>query len=356
MKIALTFSSKEGLLEEYSRWRPPSSRGDSSAPKDFFAEGDSPDTINAVLKALRSGGHQAIGIEADLHSLPKLSEIKPHLVFNIAEGLYGDCRESYIPMICEKLAIPYTGSGPLSLALCLNKARTKEVLTHYGIPNAPFIVCHPGQGATLKELKKFKYPAIVKPVAEGSSKGIFDDSVVETPAVALRRIKEKLAKYEQAVILEEFLPGMEMTVPMIGNGSKLEVLPIVAMNYGTLPKGARHIYSYEAKWIWDTAEKPLEIFQCPAKLSARDKKKVEGLVRRTFEVLGLRDWARIDVRFDARGEPNILEVNPLPGILPKPEDNSCFPKGARAAGYSYEEMINKVVDTAILRYGLKKGK
>jgi D-alanine-D-alanine ligase len=113
------------------------------------------------------------------------------------------------------------------------------------------------------------------------------------------------------------------------------------------------IYSYEAKWIWDTTERPLEIFKCPADLDQDLQIEIETICKDAYTVLNCRDWSRVDVRLDAHGKPHILEINPLPGILPKPEDNSCFPKAARAAGMSYNQLINSVLDIAMERCGLR---
>jgi D-alanine-D-alanine ligase len=110
------------------------------------------------------------------------------------------------------------------------------------------------------------------------------------------------------------------------------------------------IYSYEAKWIWDTTANPLEIFDCPARIDASLQSEIEQACIAAYRALGCRDWARIDVRLDRHGVVNILEVNPLPGILPKPEDNSCFPKAARASGLSYKELIQTVCQIALDRY------
>ncbi|MDZ7318011.1 MAG: D-alanine--D-alanine ligase [candidate division KSB1 bacterium] len=346
MKIAVVYSSKEGLLQEYQKYHRQSAK---EIPADFFAEGDSFETIHAVMDAVRWGGHEVVGLEGNDQVASELENSRPDLVFNMTEGLFGDFRESYVPMICERLGLPYTGSDPLTLALCLNKARTKEVLGFYAITTPHFKVMAPGQQI---ELAGIQFPAIIKPVAEGSSKGVFDNSVVENEAEALDRIEESFLKYNQAVLIEEFLTGSEFTVAIWGNGSEVEVLPIVALNYDQLPAGAKPIYSYEAKWIWDRPDAPLEIFACPAPISKALREKIELLVRRAYDVLAVRDWCRTDVRLDAQGNPHILELNPLPGILPKPEDNSCFPKAARTAGYSYEEMINHVIDIASKRYGL----
>ena len=348
MKIALVYSSKEGLLKEYAV-RYGNNSPESEIPLDFFAEGDSPETIQAIIVALENQGHQVTGIEADQLLNGRLIDYRPDLVFNIAEGLFGDFRESFVPMICEKYNIPYTGSDPLTLSLCLNKARTKEFLSYYRIPNAPFRIFTPYSEIVLDD---FEFPAIVKPVSEGSSKGIFNDSVVESIIEAKKRIKEKIARYNQPVILEKFLKGEEYTVAVWGNGTEIEVLPIVAIQYSSLPAEAHPIYSYEAKWVWDTPENPLEIFQCPAPLSILQRQKIEKVAYDAYQAMQIRDWCRIDVRHDENDIPNILELNPLPGILPNPEDNSCFPKAARTAGYDYAEMLNKVVQFTAKRYGI----
>lgn len=349
MNIAITYSSKEGLLREYRR-RFGGNLREEEIPPDFFAEGDSPQTIEAVTGALESRGHRVVPIEANDRAPQRLERHRPDMVFNMAEGLFGDFRESHIPMVCEGLGIPYTGSDPLTLALCLNKARAKQILGYYLIPSPAYRVFYPGQTV---DLHNFDFPAVIKPLAEGSSKGIFDDSVVEDSRTAHIKIFEKIELYHQAVIVEKFLNGSEFTVAMWGNAEELEILPIVAINYRRLPQGARAIYSYEAKWIWDCPEKPLEIFQCPAPVSLADKNKIEAVARDAYRALAIRDWCRIDIRMDENGIPHVLELNPLPGILPNSEDNSCFPKAARTAGYSYAEMINRVVHTAAKRYGVE---
>ncbi|MFC1568781.1 D-alanine--D-alanine ligase [bacterium] len=345
MKIVLTYSSKDGLIKEF-RDRKTSGL---LPTDDFFAEGDSMNTIQTVMQTLRDLGHQVVGIEADQDAFLKLSTTCPDLVVNMAEGLTGDFRESYIPMLCERLGLPYTGSDPLTLGICLNKMRTKEILGFNQIPTPAFQVFYPD---ALIETNHLIYPVIVKPVAEGSSKGVDNESVVNNPDIARKVITQKLRTYQQPVIVETFLTGAEFTVALWGNGEDVEVLPIVEISFNDLPEGALPMYSYEAKWIWDVPEKPLQIFQCPASIDNHLKVRIESLVKRTYHVLGIRDWCRIDIRLDSDGIPNVLELNPLPGILPNPEDNSCFPKAARTAGYSYHEMIGKLISIACHRVGL----
>jgi D-alanine-D-alanine ligase len=130
----------------------------------------------------------------------------------------------------------------------------------------------------------------------------------------------------------------------------LNVLPIVEIKFDSLPAGVNRIYSYEAKWIWDRSDDPLDIFECPARIPTPLSDEIERICRKAYNVLRCRDWCRIDVRLDDAGQPHILELNPLPGILPKPEDNSCFPKAARAAGLGYDRLLQSVLGFAALRY------
>jgi D-alanine-D-alanine ligase len=320
---------------------------DSLAP-DFYAECDDEETIEAVRSAL-ARRHRVSPIEADEDAFEKFRRIRPEIVFNMAEGIYGESRESQIPAMLEMLRIPYTGSDPLVLGICLDKAATKEILTYHRIPNPPF--------AVIRDLKSRTplppLPLIVKPLAEGSSKGVTNAALVRTRKQLREQIEFVLTQYRQPALVEKFLPGREFTVAILGNGGETEVLPVVEIRFQELPAHINPIYSFEAKWIWDTVEKPLEIFACPANISAALRKKIDGICRAAFSALRVRDWCRIDVRLDEKGVPQILEVNPLPGILPDPDANSCFPKAARTAGISYDALINRVLNIACRRVGLK---
>jgi D-alanine-D-alanine ligase len=351
MRIAFVYSSKDGMASSIQSRRFEENHEEDDPPLDLLAECDSDETIEAIGRALGER-HDIIPIEADDEAYLQLKEIRPDLVFNIAEGLVGPNRESHIPSICEMLGIPYTGSDPLTLGICLDKSRAKEILSYHKIPTPPFWVVENGHGISLR----VKLPAVVKPLHEGSSKGIKDNAVVRTRDELKERVREIRAIYKEPVIIEEFLPGREFTVGVLGNLPHIEILPIVEIDHSQLPPGANPVYSYEAKWVWDQPSDPLAIFRCPAELSPDLKNRIEDIVRRTVEVLRIRDWARVDVRLDERGEPNILEVNPLPGVLPNPEDNSCLPKAARTAGYSYSALLHRVVDAAATRYGLRNGK
>jgi D-alanine-D-alanine ligase len=315
---------------------------------DTYAEWDTWDTINAVKDALECYNDVTL-IEADSTALEKLKEKRPDIVFNISEGFNGVSREAQIPAILDMLQIPYSGSDPLTLSTCLDKARTKEILSYHKIPNSKFFVA---ESLNQTAHHGLNYPLMVKPVSEGSSKGIFLSSFVKNEKELKKEVERILSEYGQAALIEEFLPGREFTVAIIGNGSEAEVLPIVEINYEEFPDGFTPIYSYEAKWILDTKENPLEVFTCPAKISSKLEGKIKTAALNAYHVLRCRDWSRIDVRLDAAREPNIIEVNPLPGILPDVKENSCFPKAARTAGLGYNDMINKVLYVAAKRHNL----
>jgi len=375
MKVALVFNvKKESVIEVASSPSSsvPPSHSESSLPEeadpdpeqsgkktltavegivsgaDKYAEWDTQVTIDAVAHAL-SLYHEVTPVEADENAYEKIRGGRFDIVFNIAEGMNGVSREAQIPAMLEFLGIPYTGSDPLTLATCLDKSRTKEILSYHGIPTSRFVVARSFDEANEASLR---YPLFVKPLHEGSSKGIYNSSYAENPEGLRREVERILNDYEQPALVEEYLPGREFTVALLGNGNELRVLPPVEIRFDSLPSEALPVYSYEAKWLWDTKDSPIEVFKCPAPIEDALLNKMENVCRKTFEVLNCRDWTRIDVRLDSSGEPNVIEVNPLPGILPDPQEHSCFPMASRAAGLNYDQMMNAVLDAATKRLGV----
>lgn len=348
LRVALTFNLKPEEVNSFEGKSLSLQNNTKKIIEDKYAEWDTLETINAVKDALEIF-HDVILIEADEDAFEKFRKYRPDIVFNIAEGAYGISREAQIPAMLDMLNIPYTGSDPLTLATCLDKARTKEILSYHKIPTAKFLYAE-----SIEDLENFnlKFPIIIKPVGEGSSKGIFNSSFISNKDELKERLEYNFQIYNQPFLLEEYLPGREFTVALLGNGDETEVLPIIEINFDELPENLLPIYSFEAKWIVDTRDNPLNIFTCPAKIDKSLKEKITNIALKTYKVLRCKDWSRIDIRLDKSEEPNVIEINPLPGILPNPEDNSCFPKAARAAGLSYEDMINKVLYTAAKRYNL----
>jgi len=321
------------------------------ASDDEYAEWDSAETIDAVAQALARHG-EVIRLEATDDFPQRLRDARPDIVFNIAEGLRGPNREAHVPAICEFYGIPYSGSDPFSLALCLDKARTKEILRARDVPTADWWLVRTVTDVTSLLDQPLQFPLFAKPVHEGSSKGITERNFVASPHQLRPVVLELLERYQQPVIVERYLAGAEFTCGVLGNGAEARVLPIVGMNFGSLPSGALPIYGFEAKWVWDSAERPLQIFECPARIPDSLRAEIERVVLRTFDALGCRDWSRVDVRLDGDGRVNVVEVNPLPGILPDPADNSCLPKAARAAGMNYDALIGACLQAAAARHGV----
>jgi D-alanine-D-alanine ligase len=365
LKLALTFNIKKENSEVLSSQLLQNESAETSTPKtnfkkylsdnliqnyperldDTFAEWDSEETIDALKFALETGGHEVVPIEADTDCYEKIKAVNPDFVFNVAEGIGGSSRESQIPSMLEMLNIPFTGSDSVTIGICHDKSRCKEILSYYKIPNPKFFITD----AIHKIDEKINFPKFVKPLHEGSSKGIYNSSVVNNSSELRNEILRIKECYNQPSLVEDFLTGKEFTVAMLGNGDNVKVLPIVEINLDSVPEGFNKIYSYEVKWFFDTRENKLDIFKCPADIDPKLYKQIEDICKDAYKALRIRDWARIDVRLDKDNIPNIVEINPLPGILPDPEDNSCYPKAAREVGLDYNTMINEVLNCAIAR-------
>jgi len=345
MKVALLYNQKPAM-----------ENGAAKYASDEYAEWDNPETIDAVAAAL-SEKHHVVKIDCHPKNLYSIIETlqteQPDICFNIAEGIGTVSREAQLPALLDMLGFRYTASDPMTLCITLDKARTKEILAYHQIPTPAFQLVSSAQDVEKMLTIEKKFPLIVKPLHEGSSKGIFERSVVSNNAELNAQLNEVLLKYKQPALVEAFLSGREFTVAMLGNGDRVEVLPIVELSFEHLPKNSKQIYSYEAKWLWDDPQNPVEVFHCPASMSKVLEEKIADVCRRAFVAVRCRDWARIDVRLDADGNPHIIEVNPLPGILPNPDEHSCFPMAARQAGLSYNALINRVLDEAVKRYALQ---
>lgn len=318
--------------------------------KEDFAEYDEIPTINAIKTSLESFGFDVIPIEADLDAFEKFRKERPDLVFNIAEGIGRGARESQIPMMLEMLGIPFTGSDSTTLSIALDKARTKEILSYYRIPTPRFRVFRDvkdtSKVSSISGLPRLKYPIFLKPLREGSSIGISVRSLVSNENELKKEVKEIIDRYKQPVLAEEYVDGREFTVALIGN--KPEVLPLIELDFSLLPDNAPKFDCYEVKWYLDDDK-----IRCPANIDANLAKKINKIAVKTFKVLDCRDLCRIDIRLDDNGVPNVLDVNPLPGLTPDPKENSRFPKACYTAGMSYKEIIGRILFSAIERYNIK---
>ncbi len=313
------------------------------------AEFDEPKTIAAIHDAIVANGYDVTDIEADENAYGKLKDFrgKIDLVFNIAEGFRGQMREAQVPAILEMLGIPYTHAGALADAVTLDKTLTKQVWQCNGLPTPKFVTIGPEETPYIEGLE---FPVLVKPNSEGSSKGIFNDNLVTDPKELMARIRKIQKEYGDGVMIEEFLPGREFTVSVMGNpgvGKGVYILPIVEQNYEIFPDKLKKFASYEAKWFFeDTLKDPSLAYICPAKLTPDLAKAIEQLCIKAFTVVHCRDVARIDLRLDRHGHPCLLEINALPGMIPGTDLVSYFPVAARAAGMDYTQMVGRIITHA----------
>lgn len=308
---------------------------------------DDPETTKLQIKYLAKLGHKIIPIEANKEAYLKLYKLKNSLdlVFNVAEGIYGNDRESQIPSMLEMLEIPYTGSSPLTHALILNKAKTKEILMQNNINTLNFQLMDPHS----MDLKKtLHYPLIVKPVSEGSSAGITNNSVVNNESELRRQIKFVDKLFKEKSIVEPYLSGREFSVALIGNPPR--ILPIIESDHSLLPKKYLPFDSLEVKWFYEIETSGMHL-KCPAKISKAFRLKIEKMCLDLWSALDIKDWCRIDIRCDKNENPYVLEVNSPPGCTPPEHDPaSYFPLMARAAGIQFAEMLQIIIEAAIKRY------
>ncbi len=313
-------------------------------PHDAFVEWDEPETIAAVADALRAFGDVVL-LEAVDDFPHRLATANVDFLFNMAEGLNGPSREAHVPAIAEFLGVPYLGSDPLTLCLALHKARAKDVLIRRGVTTSPYLLIE--SSGDLPLLDEFDgYPAFLKPAWEGSSKGIAEANYVESADAARRRAQELLDLYGEPVLTEAFLAGDEFTVAIMGNGPDVSCLPLIRYRFNALPGDALPIMGYEAKWLWDQPGVEFDVLECPAQIDPQIADRVRHTALAAYRALGCRDWSRIDIRLDGQGIPHVLELNPLPGLIPDPDAHSCFPWAAAAAGMSYDELIQEATRVA----------
>jgi D-alanine-D-alanine ligase len=319
-------------------------RVDSKKGDDAEAEYDPPETIDAIRSAIESHGHEVVPLEANQALPERLTDAKVDLVFNIAEGLSGRNREAQVPALCELLGVPYTGSDSATLALALDKALAKRILVQHGILTPEFQVMQTGKEKLSPTLAN-KYPLIVKPNAEGSSKGIGSTCVVDDEAMLRSIVKEIIEKYRQPALIEEYITGREFTVGLLGD-KRPRVLPPMEICFIDKNK-PRPVYDFAIKQDW---EKHV-YYECPAKLSPAELKTVERAARETFVALDCRDVARVDLRMDAKGQMYVLEVNPLPGLTP---DYSDLVLIAKAAQIDYRTLIAEILAGGLKRLREKR--
>jgi D-alanine-D-alanine ligase len=330
MRVGLSFDLKTAVVLK------------DAVTDDALEEYDSPTTIGYIQRAIEGLGHETVKLGGGPEFIRNILNEKVDIVFNIAEGRGNyRSREAQVPAILEMLDILYVGSDPECLAVCLDKHLTKKLIKLAGIPTPEWRLI-----ATQQELKDtvwkgFPFPAIVKPAYEGSSKGIHANSLVDSAKQAVKTIGEMLELYRQPVLVEQFIDGDEVTVGMLGNSpakvvGMMKIIPRKQSN--------RFVYTVEVKRDW----RNLVDYECPAQLKETTTQKINEYSLKTFEMLGCRDFSRIDFRISADGIPYMLEINPLPGL----GDYSDLIIMAVKLGWKHEELIASVFNAALERYPL----
>jgi D-alanine-D-alanine ligase len=299
--------------------------------------------IPIIEEALRAAGWEPLAIPfgADiLRDLASCAARRPRVVINLCDDLLGRSdHEMHFAGALELLGIPYTGAPPLALGLCRDKVKTKMILRGHGIPTAPYVLVEEPDAP----LEGLRYPVIAKPAAEDGSLGITDVSVAGDEGAARRAIRTVLDAYGP-VLVEEYIDGRELNVPVLGN-SPPRVLPVSEIDFAGLAPGMPHICGYEAKWEPADARYAGTVGICPADLDGQLQDRIERWSALAFRSLGLRDYARIDWRLSPTRGLMALEANPNPDISP----GSGFLRSVRAAGMDYPELIEHLVEETLAR-------
>ena len=306
------------------------------------AEFDREETVEAIEAALARLGHRAERV-GRLHSL--VARLAGgacwDLVFNIAEGMYGIGREAQIPALLDGYDIAYTFSDPLVMSLTLHKGMTKRVVRDAGIPTSDFVVVEDPDTAQ----PGFAPPYFIKPVAEGTGKGISPKSIVRTREELAPACAELIQRFDQPVLVEPFLDGREFTVGIVGTGREAEILGTIEVHL--LASAEPQVYSYVNK---EQYEKRV-VYRRVRPQDDPSAAEAEAIALAAWRTLGCRDAGRIDIRCDARGRGQFLEVNPLAGLHP---EHSDLPIICRHVGTPYEALIARIVDSAARR--VRKGR
>ena len=309
-------------------------------PIDATAELDGMDTVDALTKAFESAGHRVLRIGNARQLLAAIQKgLEVDLVFNIAEGHRGRNRESQIPNILEMFNIPFSGADALTLGVTLDKAVAKKCWVADGVPTGKFFEASVQDD--LKKLNTIGYPLIVKTSQEGTSKGITKNSRVEN----LQQLQAEVAKickvYKQPALCEQFIKGTEFTVAVIGNENPT-ALPVVQYAVAGNTNMGNEFYSYE-----HIVAKTVQ-YICPAQIDKAMALKLQEVAIAAYKSIECRDLGRVDFRVDEKGNPFVLEINPLPNLSP----SEVFPMCAKAHGLTYDQLINKILGFALSRYGL----
>jgi D-alanine-D-alanine ligase len=338
MKVAVVHNSnKDGVINSFGQVCPES-----------YGAG----VIALVADALRARGYTVAALEGDKSLLARLEELMPPsadrqpdgMVFNLAYGIQGNCRYTHVPALLEMAGIPYTGSSPLGHALALDKVITKVLLRDAGLPTPAYIVLgkdtgisrHPDLGRPGTPPVDLRYPLVVKPRHESTSYGLH---LVHDPKDLKAAVACVVEQYQQEALVEEYIDGREVCIGLLGN-DPLEALPAVELDFSERPT---RLMTWDDK-MHKRLDEPRKV--CPAVVGEEMTSTLEALARATFRACHCQDYARVDIRIDAHGQPFVLEVNSMASL----GLGGSFVSAARVAGYSFEALVNRILDVAHFRY------
>lgn len=329
MLIGLTYDLRQDYL-------------DAGYSEEDTAEFDRLDTIEAIEYVLQQMGHDTDRIGRVTALVERLARgDRWDMVFNIAEGLHGIARESQVPALLDAYEIPYTFSDALVCALTLHKGMAKRIVRDLGLPTANFTVVENEDDisavAQASRPYQLRFPLFAKPMAEGTSKGVTRESKIDEPEQLIRTCRSLLRQFRQPVLVEEYLPGREVTVGLVGTGEEAQVVGV--MEVLLLDGAEQESYSYQNKKDW---EGKITYKLVKGEFGAE----AEQLALNVWRGLGCRDGGRVDLRADASGKLNFIEVNPLPGINPVLSDLSIM---SGLAGWTYRQLIERIVNSALKR-------
>jgi len=299
-----------------------------------------------IKKALEKNGHKVTFFDLNHNPLPlrKLQKTDVDMMFNVCERI-NDCSllEPHAASLLDIMEIPYTGSNPQTLALCIDKIRVKKLLNFHGIPTPNYDYIYNVDDTIRGDLK---FPLIVKPANTDNSIGITNDSVVTNWEQLKKQVEYVIKKIRRPALIEEFIDGDEIDVPIIGNDDRVTVLPMTKWNFSKLPEGLWHIFPFEAKWEEENSPYFNIEAERAADLGKRLTEKIKKMAIDTYNILDCHDYGRVEIRLDKEGNPFVLELNPNPSI----GLDDCVPGAAEEIGMDYSKFIETIVKLAIKRY------
>ncbi|HRR41398.1 MAG TPA: hypothetical protein P5244_09225 [Syntrophales bacterium] len=307
-------------------------------------EFDSDATVEILEETIRSLGHEVVPIGNIFNLTARLAAGERwDLVFNITEGLYGRSREAQVPALLEAYAVPYTFSDPLTLALSLDKALTKGLVRGAGVPTPDFFLLDTPHDLDGEEKdRQIGYPLFIKPLAEGTGKGITADSIARDRQELFHRCTKLLARYAGPALVEAYLPGREFTVGILGTGKKARVVGVLEVE---LLEGADPlVYTFLNKEFCEQRVRYTLV------RDAAIVKESSDIALKAYITLGCRDAGRVDVKADREGRLYFLEANPLAGLHPTHSD---LPILCSQAGMSYADLLNEIIRSALERVDFK---